>query len=89
MHKQQIYLVYEYICAFAGLPVLGDPVEDGVEYDQHAYRSELLAQFKYVIAYEAIARIHVGLLCKCVESSSCEELEFKCQFMCLWFRLLQ
>ena len=79
MHEQQIYLVDDDICLLSSLTVLRDPVEDGVKDDEHADGSELLTELKDVVAYQAIAGIHIGLLRKSVKRASGEELKLECQ----------
>ena len=89
MHKQQINLIDKDIRALSGLPVLSDPVEDGVQYDQHADGSKLLAEFEYVVADQSIAGVHIRLLREGVERASGEKLKLECQRMRLRLRLFQ
>ena len=89
MHEQKVYLIDEQKCLLPFLPVTCDTVQDRIQYDQHTYCSQLLTQFKDVIAYETIVRIDIGLLCKGIERASRKELKLKSQRLCFRFFLLK
>ena len=89
MHEQKIYLIDIDKGFPTLLPVLSDPVHDGIKYNEHTDSTQLLSKFKDVIAYHGVIGIHIRLFCKRIEGASGEELEFKCQVMRLLFRLPQ
>ena len=89
MHEEQIYLVNEDICLLSLLPVPCDAVQNGIKYDKHSYSSELLAEFKNVVANQTVACVDIRLLCKGVERTPREKLKFKRKGMSLRFRLPQ
>ena len=89
MHEQQIDLVDEDEGLSAFHTVRRDPVDDGIQDDQHTYGPELLAELQDVVADQAVVGIHIRLLGEGVQGSSGEQLQLQCQGLGLRFRLLQ
>ncbi len=89
VNEEEVDLIDEDECLLPLLPVPGDPVQDGVEDDEHTDCPELLAEIQDVVADQAVRGIHVSLLREGVEGTPCEELELQRQGMRLRLRLLQ
>lgn len=72
--EQQVKLVGEHPGGFALLPVLDDPVEDGVQSHQHPDGAQLFPQLPDVVGEDAGFGIHVGGLGKGVQRPGDEQL---------------
>lgn len=87
--EQQVKLIGEHPGGFALLPVLDDPVEDGVQSHQHANGPQLFPQLPDVVGEDAGLGVHVGGLGEGVEAAGDEQLRGERQSPGLRFRLLQ
>ena len=89
MLKENIKLIDEDEGLLPLLPIPCNSIQDAVQDHQDAYTHQLLPQLVNVVANEPAGGIHICLLCESVQRSSCENLQFQCQVMCLLFRLSQ
>lgn len=54
-----------------------NPIQDIIEYDQHANGKKLLAQVRNIIANESIVDVDIGWLSECVQTAGSKQFNCK------------